>query len=110
METFTWLANKVYESEIKFHTLITEFEDGSEQRRSKGLPRRRFVLKFKKQETSADEIKAFFEARKGKFEAFFWTPPRESNPLMVRFDVDVLSIKSDYDVIYEFGLPLIEVI
>jgi len=107
---FIWPAHRVRTEDIKYNTLITKFESGKEQRRSKGSPKRKFQLKFEKQETPADEIYNFFKARKGKFEVFNWTHPRTGEVIKVRFGVDKLSREVFYDLMFKFGLPLVEVL
>ena len=101
---------------IKFKTLITEFESGKEQRRSKGLPRRVFKLEFEKSpilNDEANQMYQFFVARKGKFEPFLWDYPKSdgtTEEVTVRFDIDNLNRNRFIDKLYKFGLTLIEVI
>lgn len=113
---FTWKANRAYQDGIVFNTLITEFESGKEQRRSKGLPRRTFMLEFEKSTTTnndAEEIWNFFVARKGRFEPFEWDYQHEDGTVetvKVRFNSDALNREVFMNIIYRFGLSFIEVI
>lgn len=113
---FTWKANRAYQDGIVFTTLISQFESGKEQRRSKGLPRRKFRLYFQKENITkqeATEIWNFFVARKGRYEAFEWDYEKDDGTvetIKVRFDTDVLERDVFMNLLYEFGLPLIEVI
>lgn len=107
---FDFTANKVYDDEIEFYTLVTKFESQREQRRGKGSPRRRFSLVFEKKETDADAIRSFFEDRKGRLEPFLWEHPRTGEEITVRFDIDKLSRKVEYDVLFKHGLPIKEVL
>ena len=113
---FTWQANRAWQDGIKFNTLITQFESGKEQRRSKGLPRRIFRLQFEKQNLSkndAQEIWDFFVARKGRYEAFLWDYQKADGTIeevTVRFDMDVLERDVFMGIIYSHGLTFIEVI
>jgi phage-related protein len=91
-------------------------ESGKEQRRSKGLPRRKFTLKFDKTTNyndDAQEIWDFFRARKGRFEKFLWDYKKADGSVeevTVRFDEDNLSREAFLTKAYSFGLTLIEVI
>lgn len=113
---FTWKANRAYQDGIVFNTLISKFESGKEQRRSKGLPRRTFRLYFEKEnisKTEVTEIWDFFVARKGQFETFEWDYLRDdgvTETVKVRFNTDALERDVFMNLIYKFGLPLIEVI
>lgn len=113
---FTWKANRAYQDGIVFNTLITEFESGKEQRRSKGLPRRIFKLEFEKENTTkteATEIWNFFVARKGRFEPFEWDYEKDDGTIetvTVRFNSDALNRDVFMNIIYKFGLSFIEVI
>ena len=113
---FTWEANRAYQDGIVFNTLISQFESGKEQRRSKGLPRRTFRLEFEKSKTTsndATEIWDFFVARKGRFEAFEWDYKKDDGTVetvKVRLNSDALTREVFMNIIYRFGLQFIEVI
>ncbi len=113
---FTWKANRAYVEEIRFNTLVSQFESGKEQRRSKGPPRRVFRLEFEKSMTTnndAKEIWEFIKARKGQFEAFEWDYTDENGnteTVKVRLTSDVVSREVFMNTIYRFGLQFIEVI
>ena len=64
---------------VKFKTLITEFEDGTEQRRSKwAYPLREYRLNLKwYSETNMDTIWDFYIARKGAYDTFWVLIPTE---------------------------------
>ncbi len=110
METFAWEPAQVIEEEIRFRTLITPFESGKEQRRSKGVPRRVWTMKFSRLKAEGDQIWAFYVARKGVYEAFLWTNPIDGQQYTVRFLEDSLSRTDFYNLAYEFGLKIIEVV
>jgi phage-related protein len=113
---FDFSYNRAWQDEIRFNTLITQFESGKEQRRAKGLPRRIFRLNFEKSTTSntdAEEIYQFFVARKGRYESFHWDYSKsdgETEEVEVRFDMDTMSRETFLQTIYRFGLTFIEVI
>ena len=113
---FVWKANRAWQDGIQYNTLITQYESGKEQRRSKGLPRRKFILQFEKATTiNADtqEIWEFFIARRGRFETFLWDYQKSdgtTEEVTVRFDMDALNRETFMSIVYSFGIALIEVI
>ena len=113
---FDYKYKKAWQDSIEYKTLVTQFESGKEQRRSKGLSRRKFTLEFDKTtnyNNDADEIWRFFVNRKGKFEPFYfdWKKPDGTvEEVKVRFANDSLSREAFLDKAYSFGLELIEVI
>jgi len=111
MERFIWPCDpsQITES-IQFRTLITLFESGREQRRSKGTPRRRWTLRFRKDQVDADAIWSFYVDRRGAYEAFLWTNPIDGRTYTVRFEQDILSRTVMWKVLFEYGLSLIEVV
>ena len=111
MAVFTWPCDpaNVQES-IHYRTLITEFESGKEQRRSKGTPRRRWSLKFRKDQVDADAIWSFYVARKGAYQAFTWTNPVDGVTHRVRFADDNLTRQVFWRLCYEYGITFLEVI
>ena len=111
MAVFTWECDptNVRES-IEFNTLITQFESGREQRRSKGEPRRRWKLQFRKDQDVANEIWDFYLARRGSYEAFEWRNPLDNQTYTVRFAHDNLDRTVMWKMVYQFGIELVEVI
>lgn len=113
---FDFKYKNAWQDEIKFNTLITKFESGKEQRRSKGEPRRKFVLQFDKTTNYNNDAQAmwdFFVARKGKLEPFYfdWEQPDGSvEEVKVRFAQDSLSREAFLTKAYSYGLELIEVL
>lgn len=116
LEKFDFEYKNSWEDEIRFNTLITQFENGKEQRRSKSPPRRVFRLEFDKTTNyndDAQEMWEFFVARKGRFEPFYfdWEKPNgEIEEVKVRFNEDTMSREAFINKAYSFGLELIEVI
>lgn len=110
MEVFTWQPTEIIEEEIRFKTLITLFESGKEQRRSKGVPRRVWTMKFSRLKNEGDQMWNFYVARKGAYEAFLFTSPIDNVQYTVRFLEDNLSRTDFYNLVYEYGLKLIEVV
>jgi len=120
---FDWQPERVRSLGSIHNTLITSKEDVSEQRRSKGSKRIRVALDFIVDDDTFEDILDFFDDRQGRFESFEWTDPRDDTEYTMRFDTDELEaeetdleeregteIWSEYDYVYEFSLPMIEVI
>lgn len=102
--------SKVEES-VEYKTLVTRFENGAEQRRSKwASPIRTFRLSYKNRpESEVDTLKAFHATKKGSYTAFTFENPNDSTEYTVRFVSDKLDIQRvAYDV-YDFAFDLIEV-
>ncbi len=96
--------------EVHFNTLITVYETGKEQRRSKGEPYRVWTIRFQKLKADADAIWDFYTARKGAFEAFTWKSPLDGLTYNVRFADDILSKQTFWKIISSYGIRLKEVI
>lgn len=113
---FNFEYKNAWQDSIRYKTLITEFESGKEQRRSKGQPRRIFRLQFEEvtmTSSGAQDIWDFYVARKGRYESFLWDYEKAdgtTEEVEVRFDIDTFERDTFMTILYEFGLPLIEVI
>src|SRR5690606_9280028 len=111
MEMFTWPCDpSKIDEELESSTLISQFQFGPEQRRQKGPPRRRWRLRFRKDQVDADAIWSFYVDRRGAYEAFLWTNPIDGRTYTVRFEQDILSRTVMWKVLFECGLSLIEVV
>jgi hypothetical protein len=118
METFPYVidlatSSSVTEAEIGLTTLITSFENGKEQRRSKGTPRKSWTKRWKQLEIDADLVWAFFLARAGCYEAFTLNIKDRAGlttGYTVRFDTDALSREIFYGVLFSTGITFVEVI
>src|SRR5690606_12791935 len=111
LPVFVWPCDSArIEESIQFRTLITRFESGREQRRAKGSPRRRWELRFRKDQVDADELWTFYVARRGAYEPFLWENPVDGQAYLVRFERDNLSRTVLWRAAFEYGLGLIEVL
>jgi len=110
-ETFSFIPDNAIPQNIEYNTLVSEFENGSEQRRSKrDNPKRAWVLSFTlRPKTEMEMFKSFFEARKGKLEPFFWTNPDDNEKRLVRFNEDKLEIEKLHYDLYNYSVKIIEV-
>jgi len=111
MEIFAWPCDpEMIEESIEPNVLISQFNVGRDKRRAKGPPRRRWSLRFRKDQVDANAIWSFYVARRGAYEAFLWTNPLDNETYTVRFDRDDLTRTVMWHCLFEFGLDLVEVI
>lgn len=115
METFNIPFLGVYQFKSSWNTTITPLSSGKEQRIANwDEPRRAWIIEFKKDLDTIDQARAFFDARKGKYEAFLFVPPPKNStdvpvPVKVRFDTDDFDAQIKYNAAGTFTLPIIEV-
>lgn len=116
LEKFNFEYKNAWQDEIKFKTIITQFEGGKEQRKTVGPPRRKFTLQFDKTNNYNNDAQAmwdFFVARQGKFEPFLFDYKKSDGTVeevKVRFDTDTLNREAFKNIAYSYGLELIEVL
>lgn len=110
-ETFSFVPDNAIPENIEYNTLVSEFENGSEQRRSKrDNPKREWTLVFTlRTRTDMLSFKSFFNARKGKLEAFYWTNPDDNTQRLVRFKEDNLAIEKLHYDLYNYSIQVVEV-
>ena len=111
MADFTTLPDYVFEEEPKFNTLISKFENGFEQRRSKwSASLRRWRLVYKNR-TNADftTFRDFLLNKKGAFSSFTWDNPNDSVTYNVRYETDTINFRRKDFGIYDFDFVFLEV-
>ncbi len=103
--TFNYQYKKAYQVSSKWNTIVDDVYSGGEQRRNLWTnPCRKWVLEFSKDNSDTNAIMAFFNARKGRYEAFNWTWQAnhpitgedmggDGNNYTVRFDHDELNME-----------------
>lgn len=93
----------VYEERVAFKTAKSTMESGVVERRALwAYPLRTFVLQYETlDEEGAEYILNFFLARKGGFEAFFWT--HKDVQYIVTFEEDVLNLARFAYQLYNLG-------
>lgn len=118
---FDFQYKKAYKVSSQWNTLVDDVYSGGEQRRNLwSNPRRKWVLEFSKDDTDTEAIMAFFNSRKGRYEAFSWTwlashPVTgknlggDGNTYTVRFDSDELSMEHLALGYKNFQITLVEV-
>ena len=110
MEKFDFRGDEEFTEEFDIRVLKTEMENGPEQRRVKRPLKRVFRLPFSQFADKADEIRDFWLARSGPFEAFLWDHPDTNETITVRFGNDTLSRERIYGKAHSFDIVLQEVL
>jgi len=119
--TFDYQYKKAYQVSSLWKTLVDDVYSGGEQRRNMwSSSRKKWVLEFSKNDTDTSAIMAFFNFRKGRYEAFYWTW-QDTHPATgekmggdgqqytVRFDQDELNMEHLALGYNNFQLTLVEV-
>lgn len=103
LQTFTENPSYVYALAPEYRTDVNEFENAEEERINRWTtPKRRWDLEFRMlTKTRMETIRDFFIARKGRFEAFYWTCKIDGVQYIVRFDDDDLDIRQVWNRKYE---------
>jgi uncharacterized protein (TIGR02217 family) len=110
METFDIPYREVYQFKSSWSTTVTDLTSGKEQRIANwDSPRRAWEIEMQKTLEIIDQARVFFDARKGKYEAFWFTPPHSDTPVKVRFDTDDFEASITYSA-GTFTLKVIEVL
>ena len=119
--TFDFQYKKAYKISSQWNTIVDDICSGSEQRRNLWTnSRKKWVLEFNKDDTDTAAILAFFDARKGRYEAFYWdwqdTHPitgeemgGDGSQYTVRFDQDELNFEHLASGYKTFQITLVEV-
>jgi phage-related protein len=110
MATFTTTPLYAYQRGINHNVLVTEFESGKEQRKYLGVRARTWTVGFRNKVAIIKEIEDFYNARKGSFEAFTWTPPGASSAISVRFEEASLSVSYSGSLYAECEFTLREIL
>ena len=107
--TFNFVYKRAYQLSSEWNTIVDEAYSGREQRRNLWTSSRKsWQLDFEKTPENTSAILSFFDARKGKYEAFNWTWEFDNQTYLVRFDTDKLDMDV-YDGFSEFSLKLVQV-
>lgn len=120
-DTFNFNYKRAYQVSSSWKTLVDEVYSGGEQRRNLwSSSRKKWILEFDKNGTDSNSIMEFFNARKGRYEAFYWTW-EDSHPVTgeslggdgeqytVRFDHDELNLEHLGLGYSKFQVTLVEV-
>jgi phage-related protein len=87
MADFSYRVDQDVEEKIEFDTIISQFENGVEQRRVRSsIPNRTFLVKTSNADlTEMQNIRNFFISKRGSTDSFSWTNPIDSTDYTVRF-------------------------
>lgn len=111
MADFTLNPDFSFKKKAKYSTIVSEFESGAEQRRSRwGSTLREWHLVFKNRPASdVATVQALFDSKAGVFSSFTWTNPDDGNDYTVRFKDDSFEPDMIAYGVYNFEFDLIEV-
>jgi phage-related protein len=109
MADFTWTPDAAYKKEVDIPCLVSQFENGVEQRRVLRGKRYAWELTFtNRSQAEADAILAFFESKDGMATSFTFRPPDEAVDYTVRFlDPKLARMPKSFNV-YDVTLTLIQ--
>ena len=111
MSDFTYVPDFALQETINYGTLVSQYENGAEQRRQKWAnTRRQWSLNFSNlDEGDKDNLVSFFEDKKGQFSSFTWTNHNDDAEYTVRFADDGLSMIQKAYQLYDITVKFIEV-
>lgn len=111
METFPLTPDFPVTEAQKYNTLVSTYDNGVEQRRSKwATPLREFTLTFKNRELADyTALVAFYQSMLGSATVFTFTNPNDTTGYNVRFKEDSLKLSLTSYQRYTFEIVLIEV-
>jgi len=111
MPDFILAPDYVFDENPQYLTLVSQFENGAEQRRAKranAITEYRLIYKNRSQD-DLDTVTTLFNAKKGALTSFTWTHPISGATKTVRFKEDSLVYSNTNYLIYNFEFSLIEV-
>jgi phage-related protein len=96
---------------IKYATLVSEFENNVEQRRTKvANPIRMWELTFNNRTKSeVDTVKTFIGTKSGRYSTFTWTNPNDSTEYTVRLGDDAFQCELVAYQVFNYKLTFVEV-
>lgn len=112
--TFNFPCKLAYQVSSQWNTIIDETFSAKEQRRNQWTnSRKSWSLEFDKNNTDTNAVLAFFDARKGSYEAFNWVWPTslggDGATYLVRFDKDTLDLSMLEYGYSTFNIKLVQV-
>lgn len=109
---FILAPDYVFEENPQYKTLISQFENGAEQRRAKrssAITEYKLVYKTRRQ-ADLNTVTALFNSKKGALTSFTWTHPISGSTLTVRFKEDSLTYTNISYGLYNFEFSLITIL
>ena len=110
-ETFS-VTPHIWEVSVLIMCLSSTFETGKEATEdTKGAKPKEWRLNYRGSWSDISTVLTFYDARKGSYEAFNWTPPSETTAISVRFKDNSLSISRQGESTFaECEVSLLEVL
>lgn len=111
MPDFILAPDYVFDETPQYKTLISQFENGAEQRRAKrsaAITEYRLIYKNRSQ-ADLDTITTLFNAKKGTLTSFTWTHPISAATKTVRFKEDSLTYSNKSYLLYDIEFVLTEI-
>jgi len=111
MSDFSWLPDFLIDEAVEYKTLVSEFENGAEQRRRKWQnPLSKWTLRFNNRTLSEMQaVRNFFKSKFGALMSFTWTNPNDAVEYTVRFVEDSFQFSRKAYGVYDFEFEFIEV-
>lgn len=93
MAVYTWIPDQIYVEEQRFPSTTVDYESGKETRLKDPMQRRDFTLQYEyASQTTKEAIAAFYEARSGGAEPFYWDSPFNGETYLVNFSDDAFQV------------------
>ncbi len=112
MADYTFISDFPIDEKVKYDTIVDEFENGAEQRRSRRAGSiRRWKLDYKARTTAEkDAVKNFFDSKKGRLSTFTFNNPNDGIDYTVRFDMDEFNPRKIGPSVFSFEVTLVQVL
>lgn len=112
MADFTLAPDFQLETKPTYNTLITQYENGVEQRRAtRSSPITEFRLSYRnRNSTDLATVMNLFASKKGALTSFVWTNPEDSVDYTVRFKEDSLTKVLKAYGLWDFDFTLVVVL
>lgn len=100
------------QSEVAYDTIVTSFENGMEQRRSRRANSiSTWTLNYKNRSSDdLNTILALFNAKKGQLTQFTWDNPEDSTTYTVRFKEGSLKRQYHHYGLWDFSFEIVQVL
>lgn len=112
MSDFTWTPDFPIDEEVGYKTLVSNFENGVEQRRAvRSGSMRKFTLNFQNRiKSEMEAVRDFFVSKKGALTAFTWVNPNDSATYTVRYAEDSFKFSKHSPTAYDFSCEFLQVL
>lgn len=110
MSDLALVSDFTFDETPQFKTLVSEFENGNEQRRNKrvNVIRKWHLVYRNREKTDYETLRDFFILKKGAYTSFTWINPNDNTEYTVRFAEDSLVMHNDTPLRYSFEFDLVQ--